>query len=72
MMHRNTFTKLEEKQIKVLISKLRKSLRSDQKKIRNILRKQFDFYITQFRTSSEAFTLNDFNYCKKLKKFIIS
>jgi hypothetical protein len=65
-------TKKEENPIRVLISTLRNSSTSGQKKIRRILRSKFGFYISEFDASSKGFTLSDFDECIQLKKIIIS
>ena len=57
MKGKDTFTKKEEKEIRLLISALRNSLREEQKKMRNKPRMQVGFYISRFTSSTKRLTL---------------
>lgn len=58
-MGRAVFTRAELESIKALLREIRRAERSRQKTLRNKLRGQYDFYITDFATDQQGFTGSD-------------
>ncbi len=61
MKGRRSFSVKEAKNIRKLIADVRRADRSGQKTLRNMLRKGFDFYISDFCTGGSGFVATDFD-----------
>ncbi len=61
MQGKNQFSAADVEAIRKILRKLRSVDRSEQKKLRGILRGQYEFFITDFDTSGKGFTESDFN-----------
>ncbi|MDE0303298.1 MAG: hypothetical protein OXI87_00215 [Albidovulum sp.] len=58
---KSEFSAAEANAIRAVLRELRSANRSDQKKLRDILRNQYGFYISDFATSGKGFSEADFN-----------
>lgn len=61
MRGKSDFSAADANAIRAVLQKLRSANRSNQKKLRNILRNQYGFYITDFDASGKGFSEADFN-----------
>ena len=61
MRGKRNFSAADANAIRAILRELRSADESSQKKLRNILRKKYEFYITDFDTSRRGFTEADFN-----------
>ena len=61
MRGKSDFSAADANAIRAVLRKLRSENRSNQKKLRNVLRNQYGFYITDFDASGNGFSEADFN-----------
>ena len=57
----NCFSVADANKIRQLLKELRQADRTEQKKLRDVLRGKYRFYITDFDTSGSGFTVTDFD-----------
>ncbi len=63
---RSEFTREEASEIRGLLDQVRAAERRESKVLRNELRTQYRFYITDFETDQRGFTASDFDELVKL------
>jgi hypothetical protein len=66
-----TYSQKEADEIRLILSKIRIASRDEQKKLRDYLRENLNFYISDYTSSKEGFTVEDFDNLIRQRKIKI-